>query len=155
MKNRHNLLDGLARIGRAFGPHRGSVVPCDKHRALIVDDEKDIVLIFRNRILADLPDMKVDSASNGQAAVEVFSRRHHAVLLMDLAMPVMDGRQAFDEICRLCEARGWEMPSVIFCTGFAPPDFLKKILDGHPQHGLLLKPVDGRAVIHAIEQRLS
>jgi CheY-like chemotaxis protein len=112
-------------------------------------------MVFRAQIEHDLPDLHVDMATNGRIAVEEFSRGHHAILVMDLSMPVMDGRQAFEAISRICEERGWEMPSVIFCTGFAPEEFLEKVLQGHPEHSLLLKPVGGTAVVRAIVQRLS
>lgn len=133
----------------------GATVPCDRHRALVVDDEQPIAVVFAHMISQAIPDLEVESVSNGQAAVEAFGKGHHAVLLMDLSMPVMDGREAFREIFLMCQARGWEMPRVIFCTGFAPPDLLRKELEGHPEHGLLLKPVSREAIVRAVAQRLS
>jgi len=153
MTTREHILSRALRARKNTGS-RGAVVPCDRHRALVVDDEQSIVMIFQHQIEQELPDLHVDSASNGLAAVEAFSKGHHGILVMDLSMPIMDGRQAFEEIARMCEARGWEMPSVIFCTGFAPRDFLEKVVQGHPERQLLLKPVGGDAVVKAIEQRL-
>ena len=155
MRIRGNI-ERRAVTGRRAGmPGPASVVPCDRHRALVVDDEQTIAVVFAHMISQAIPDLEVESVSNGQAAVEAFGKGHHAVLLMDLSMPVMDGRQAFREIVLMCRARGWEMPRVIFCTGFAPPDLLRDELEGHPEHGLLLKPVSREAIVRAVAQRLS
>jgi CheY-like chemotaxis protein len=96
----------------------------------------------------------VDGADNGQTAVDKFSQRHHAVLVMDLSMSVMDGQKAFQAIERLCKERNWEMPAVLFCTGYVPPGSLSEILAHSNIHGLLLKPVSGLDVAKAVLSRL-
>jgi two-component system, cell cycle sensor histidine kinase and response regulator CckA len=157
---RTTLLNRMRRGRRNPSPNpapsdQTHVVPCDRHRALVVDDERAIVWIFQQRLEHDLPDVHVDSAGNGQAAVEEFRRGHHAVLVMDLSMPIMNGREAFEEIARICKDRGWEMPAVIFCTGFAPPDVRDLILKGHPENTLLTKPVSTAQVVKAVEESLA
>ena len=47
------------------------------------------------------------------------------------------------------------MPAVVFCTGFAPPDKLRQVLDSHPDHGFLPKPVSPYELIEAVQPRLS
>jgi len=73
---------------------------------------------------------------------------------MDLHMPVMDGQQAFLELKRMCESRGWEMPSVVFCTGFIPPDSIREVIARQPRHALLSKPVTGDKLVDAVKARL-
>lgn len=128
--------------------------PCDRSRILVVDDEKALVKLFRMILQLDLPENTVDVAMNGVEAVRCFSDFHHGVLLMDLHMPVMDGRVAFFEIEKLCRGRSWEMPSVVFCSGFAPPDAVNHVVESNPCHCLLSKPVSADLLVATIKSRL-
>lgn len=128
--------------------------PCDKTCMLLVDDEESIRILFQMIISSDLPDLTIDLAGNGQEALDLFARKHHAVLLMDLHMPVMDGCRAFDAIRQLCNERRWQMPSVVFCTGFAPPEPVAKAVEEDGSHCLLAKPVSSRHLVEAVRVRL-
>lgn len=131
-----------------------SLVGCDKNRILIVDDEKTILKLFQMILSTGMPGYTIDMASNGQEAVDAFSGGHHAVLIMDLHMPVMDGQAAFFKIDHLCKEHQWEMPSVVFCTGFAPPDSIRGVIGDDSRHCLLAKPVSGETIIEAVKSRL-
>lgn len=132
----------------------GNGAPCDRNRVLVVDDERAIRLLFQLILSEELPGREVDVASNGQEAFEAFQCRHHAVLLMDLHMPVMDGQQAFREIDDLCRRENLEMPSFVFCTGYAPPDELRNVIESSSRHGLLSKPVGTADLVRAVRERL-
>ena len=127
---------------------------CDKNKILLVDDEKTILKLFQMILSSGMPGYTIDVANNGLEAVESFSIGHHAVLIMDLHMPVMDGQAAFFKIEHLCKENNWEMPSVVFCTGFAPPDSIRGVLDAGSRHCLLSKPVSGETIIEAVKSRL-
>ena len=130
-------------------------VPCDRRRILVVDDEQIIQRLFEMVLSWELPGYTIDVASNGAEALNAFSRGHHAVLLMDLHMPVMDGQAAFAELQKQCQASNWEMPSVVFCTGYAPPASLSRMLTGNASHHCLLpKPVSNEALVDAVKRRL-
>jgi two-component system response regulator YesN len=131
-----------------------AAVPCDQGRILVVDDERSIRALFQMILAEELPGRRVDIASNGQEALDAFRSLHHAVLLMDLHMPVMDGHKAFCEIERHCRTGNWEMPAFVFCTGFAPPDALLDAIDASVTHCLLCKPVDTRTLVNAVRMRL-
>ena len=132
---------------------RHGPVPCDRHKAMVVDDERGIVMVFSASIEHGMPDMHVDGAENGKVALERFKKAHHAVLVMDLSMPVMDGQRAFKAIREYCRANDWEMPSILFCTGYSPPGSLQALLTDST-HGLLLKPVSGEDIVRAVASRL-
>ena len=62
------------------------------HRILLVDDNEvnqEIVLG-----LLEHSSGKLDIASNGQEAVELFSKNNYSLILMDIQMPIMDGYEA-------------------------------------------------------------
>ncbi len=133
----------------------GDLVPCSGGRILIVDDEEGISKLFDMILSAAFPLAHTETCGNGKDAVELFRKNHHAVILMDLHMPVMDGQGAFSGIQAFCEEAGWKMPSVIFCTGFAPPGAVERIVNDDAKHGLLTKPVSREELIGAVKRRLS
>ena len=128
--------------------------PCARYRVLVVDDDEAIRHLFHTLISRSIPGCEVDRVTNGAEAVEAFAEKHHAVVLMDLHMPVMDGRTAFFELERACGRMRWEMPAVLFCTGYAPPDAVTRVVRASERHALLAKPVDPRALIDAVRRRL-
>jgi len=130
------------------------IIPCTPNRILIVDDEKSIRDIFFQVLSYGLKDCRMDMAVNGMEAFEMFRQVHHCVILMDLRMPVMDGKEAYEEIRRYCKEQNWEAPAVIFCTGYAPTHEIMNIVAGNPRHCVLQKPVDNDTLIEALQTRL-
>ena len=126
----------------------------NKGKILIVDDEMMIRKLFSTLIAMSCPELDIEQAENGREAVDKFSSGHHGVIIMDLMMPVMDGICAFEAISELCDEKDWEMPPVVFCTGFAPPDSVHDIVGDGTYHGLLHKPVFGDKIIDALTARL-
>jgi two-component system, NtrC family, response regulator AtoC len=129
--------------------------PCDRNRILIVDDERSIRRLFAMVLASELPEHHIDSAEDGSQALEAFRLHHHALLLMDLRMPVMDGRAAFVEIEKACREANWEMPSVVFCTGYAPPDAVRIVVEtSRDFHALIAKPVSTETLVDVVKRRL-
>jgi CheY-like chemotaxis protein len=142
----------------SVGGNGGTVagqIPCDRTRILVVDDEPSIVKLFKMLLEFDLPGKSIETASNGQEAVERFMAAHHRILVMDLHMPVLDGLNAFKSIETACREKSWEMPSVVFCTGYAPADPVLKAVSASTTHCLLQKPVTCDVLIKAVSSRLS
>ena len=127
----------------------------DMRNILIVDDEEGIRDLFGLIVTSHMPDLHCDEAADGAEALEFFKRGHHGVLLMDLHMPVMDGLTSFNRLCKLCRDARQPMPSVIFCTGYAPPDSVMDIVRENSRHCLLKKPVRTEVLLRAIRERLA
>ncbi len=111
---------------------------------LVVDDEPAI----RNleRLILKSAGYQVLTASNGAEALELLERSHPAIVVLDMQMPVMDGRSLFKTLDRRGErpavlvvaneagraqrelgAEGWlEKP-------FAPEDLIAGIESLHPE----------------------
>jgi CheY-like chemotaxis protein len=131
------------------------MAPCNRNRILIVDDDRSIRRLFEVILSSELPDHHIDSAEDGSQALVAFRRHHHALLLMDLKMPVMDGRAAFVEIEKACREVNWEMPSVVFCTGYAPPDAVRRAVETSGEiHALIAKPVSTDTLVDVVRRRL-
>jgi len=81
------------------------------HRVLIADDDPVVVDLVRQLLEED--GWKVDSATNGQEALESIGRERPDVLLLDLMMPVMDG---FETLQHLREEEGTRDLSVVVIT---------------------------------------
>jgi YesN/AraC family two-component response regulator len=125
-----------------------------QNRVLIVDDEAGIRDLFSMILSHDLPEAALGQACNGQEAVEHFREYHDHVLIMDLHMPVMDGLTAFSKIAEICTEDSLEMPAVVFCTGYAPPDAVRRIVSTCVRHHLLSKPVRSETLVDTIRSRL-
>jgi len=82
-------------------------------KLLIVDDEA----LARERLaalLSEQPDCEVvGQAGNGKEAVELAASLQVDALLLDIAMPLMDGLEAARHLSQLQPA-----PAVIFCTAY-------------------------------------
>ena len=140
--------------GAGVSTGKSSLTPCEKGVILLVDDEKAICRLFQMILRSALPDCNIEVAADGAEAIEAFTSVHHSVLVMDLHMPVMDGQTAFIKIQKLCEAKKWDMPSVVFCTGFAPPDVVRGVVAEDARHCILAKPVSGQVLTDTIKDRL-
>ena len=151
-------IDRVARAVRDELDHgpKGDVQPIAKanRRILIVDDEQMIRKLFGMIVLSEFPDAVIDQAANGNEALTAFQEGHHDLIVMDLQMPVMDGREAFVGIQRICEKNKWTVPRVIFCTGFTLSESMAEIVKESTVHCLLRKPVKADTLIEAVRQRL-
>lgn len=131
------------------------LAPADKHRVLVVDDEKAIRAVFQQILSYGLSDCRIDLAVNGAEAVEAFRDVNYGLILMDLHMPVMDGERAFEEIIKICQSNSRETPSVVFCTGYIPSENLKKIVSQNPLHCILQKPISNDKLLETLKKRLA
>ncbi|TFH17647.1 MAG: response regulator [Lentisphaerales bacterium] len=131
-----------------------SAKKCDKERVLVVDDDSATRDLYAAIINDDIPEVKVDLAVNGAEAVKMFQASRQSVILMDLSMPVMDGITAFRQIGEYCAKSGDEMPKVVFCTSYAPPETLKAVLSAGESHGFLNKPMTSDKLLKAVRERL-
>lgn len=68
------------------------------YRVLLADDAADIRLLMRRSLERTGRFHIVGEAADGRATVEVAAREHPEVVLLDLAMPVMDGLAALPHI---------------------------------------------------------
>jgi CheY-like chemotaxis protein len=84
------------------GPHSAASADAGTRRVLLVDDNPDIRLLVRIGLESSGGFEVVGEACDGQEAVDAFDRGCPDVVLLDLAMPVMDGFEALPRLKRRC-----------------------------------------------------
>jgi PAS domain S-box-containing protein len=149
----------LKRIKYTGESYRFEIPPADVERSrprhvLIVDDEPTLVKFFEYVLQHDLPNLSVDCAANGAEAMASFHIKHHSLIILDVFMPVMNGEETFHELKRICKEKKWEMPAVIFCTGYTPPDSIRQVIAKENVHCYLPKPVTKDTLLNAVKNRL-
>lgn len=111
-------------------------------RVLIVDDEAPARQRLRD-LLADIASARVvGEAADGREAIARMQQLAVDVVLMDIAMPVMDGLEAARHLVRLDQP-----PAVVFCTAYdahALAAFEAGALD------YLLKPIRKERLVEAL-----
>ena len=111
---------------------------------LIADDEP----LARERLralLAAHPDaVVVGEATNGREAMDAVERLHPDVLLLDIAMPVMDGLETAHHL-----AQFEQPPAVVFCTAY--DDHALSAFDAAAVD-YLVKPVRAERLAAALER---
>lgn len=68
----------------------------DGDRVLLVDDEEEFVHALTKRLTAR--GLNVDSAGNGEAAIEKVKQSDFDVIVLDLAMPGIDGLETLNRL---------------------------------------------------------
>ena len=135
-------------------PTASALIPVSPLRILIADDYEQIretFALFLRRLRGDL---EIDGAADGEQAVESFKKRHHGIVILDIRMPKKTGDQAFLEIEAFCKEAGWEMPHVVFCTGYTLPDTIADQIGKSPHHACLLKPATPTEVTQVVKRFL-
>ena len=117
-------------------------------RILVVDDEVGARTVTRQ--MAELLGLEVLEACDGREAVELFKANHAKLrlVIMDLTMPHMDGRQAFQRFREIDST----VP-VILCSGYSEADAAQDFV-GHGLAGFLQKPFRHKAFIAAVRSVL-
>lgn len=129
--------------------------PCTPQTILIADDEEALRQLFTRILKHHLPSLKIDVAPDGNQALRKFTETHHSIIILDVVMPEMTGEAAFHEISKFCELNKWEMPHIIFCTGFIPKEGICAIVCEDRYHALLKKPVSVTDLVEAIRAYIS
>jgi DNA-binding NtrC family response regulator len=118
-----------------------------RSRILVVDDDENIRIVFIMNL--ENRGYEVDSAANGQEALDKVSRRFYNIALIDIKLPDMEGTD-------LLNAFNEKRPKMkkIIVTGFPTlENAMKAVNEG--ADGYILKPVKIETLIETIEEHLS
>jgi DNA-binding NarL/FixJ family response regulator len=106
-------------------------------RVLLVDDHSLVRKGFR-RMLEDDPEIRVvGEAANGQQAIQLAQELHPRVIVMDMAMPGLDGIQATREILKQTPET-----SVLILSMYSDENYVRNALDAGARGYLLKEALD-------------
>jgi len=119
-----------------------------KKRILVIDDEPAIRELCQ-RVLTE-EGFEVDTASNGEIAQSMISKREYDLYFMDIKMPLMDGKDLYEWLQKTyphCAGR------VVFTTGSAIGQETESFLEstGRP---VLRKPFNTEELKTIIREHL-
>ncbi len=123
------------------------------HKILLVEDN-EINLEIETAILEGLG-FSIDTAENGSIAVEMIERaapEDYALILMDIQMPVMNGRQATRAIRKLKNKILARIPIIALSADAFESDKRKSIESGMDAH--LPKPIDVPVLLETIAKTI-
>jgi len=136
--------------------HTAAQTPPPQVRSLVlVDDSEDLRLLLRMAMERDQEFRVVGEAANGEAGLAAAIECHPDVLLLDIAMPVMDGLQALPLIREQCPET-----IVVMLSAFGPKYGLQHQARLLGAHGYILKGarmeqvlVELRAILDGLDGR--
>jgi CheY-like chemotaxis protein len=119
----------------------------EKKKILIVDDERDALFILEKGLTAR--GYSVITADNGNEAITLARSEHPDLIILDVAMPVMDGGQVAE---KLQEGLSKKDIPIIFLTALFPKR--KEEEQGHvvAGHVFIAKPYDIEELLTQIEK---
>lgn len=82
---------------------------------LVVEDDASLRELLA--MMLEGEGLSVDTAANGEEALDAMAKSRPGVILLDMRMPVMDGWQ----FCREMALRGGTRPSIVVITAAADP----------------------------------
>ncbi|MFH1113474.1 MAG: ATP-binding protein [Pseudomonadota bacterium] len=117
-------------------------------KILLVDDE-EYVRDLGKRIL-EREGYEVIVAANGGEALQIYANEQSsiALVILDLIMPQMGGRECFEEILKINPE-----VKVLIASGFAVKDEAKAFLDAESK-GMVSKPFNMRDLLRSVRQVL-
>ncbi|WP_373045382.1 response regulator [Vulgatibacter sp.] len=115
-------------------------------RILVVDDDADILALLEDML--SMEGYEVCTAANGQLALQELEKRRPQLILLDMKMPVMDGR-AFARCLR--ERHGDAIPFLVLT---AAADVRNAALEVQA-HGWLGKPFDLDELLRTVAGQLA
>jgi len=117
-----------------------------KRRILVADDNRDVVESFQ--IMLRILGHEVQTALDGEEALEKAEQFRPDVIVLDVGMPILDGYETASRIRQLPWSRDVVLIAV---TGWGnDKDKLKSAAAGFDVH--LVKPVDATTILEALDQ---
>ncbi len=111
-------------------------------RVLVVDDTKMNIMVVANLLKGTR--VMIDTAENGQDAINLCDASHYDVILLDQRMPGLDGTQTLKGIRDLASALNADTPVICLTADAVRGAREKYIADGFSDY--LTKPVEGRSL---------
>ena len=113
---------------------------------LVVDDSA----VSRKMVIRSLPkgwDVAITQAANGSEALAALGEKHHAVVLLDLNMPVMDGYEFLEAV----GSSALHRPIVIVLSGDIQPHAQARV-KALGARAFVKKPIGAQSILAALHE---
>lgn len=98
-------------------------------RVITVDDEKEIGAMIRDFLEnRTAPSFEVDYTDDGNEVVKLIRKKNHHVAILDVKMPIKDGREVYREI----REKGLKLPVIVFFDAISGDEILDIHKIGRP-----------------------
>jgi PAS domain S-box-containing protein len=116
---------------------------------LVVDDEYNIRNMMKE--IMEMSGLKVFTAGNGKDGVDVYVKYRNDIdlIIMDIVMPVMDGRAAFDEMIKIDPKQ-----KIFIISGYSQREDLEDMLQKGAV-GFLRKPFQVKEIVEKVQDILN
>jgi len=127
--------------------HKREVV-AQRPTILVVDDEYNIRSMMRE--IMEMSGLKVFTAGNGKDGVEMYKKYRDDIdlIIMDMVMPIMDGREAFLEIKKIDPQQ-----KIFIISGYSQREDLEDMLEKGAV-GFLRKPFQVKEIVSKVKEIL-
>jgi len=93
---------------------------CMTKSIMFVDDDQDDVEIFSDALRNLDPGVEITVAENGLKALDLLNNKLPGLIVLDLNMPFLDGKQTFEKI--KANPKFGDVPIIIFTSSVNPAD---------------------------------
>ena len=114
-------------------------------RLLVIDDAEDILRLFKS-LLADLGIYDITTATNGQDAINELMTNEYDLVILDIELPDINGKQILDAI----NVEKIKVP-VVMCSAHSSVDNVQATWEMGAK-GFLSKPVDPNKLKNLLER---
>ena len=93
---------------------------CMTKSIMFIDDDQDDVEIFSDALRNLDPGVEITVAENGLKALDLLNNKLPGLIVLDLNMPFLDGKQTFEKI--KANPKLGDVPIIIFTSSVNPAD---------------------------------
>jgi two-component system NtrC family sensor kinase len=136
-----------APLAETSGPDGSGVVPATRPRRIVLVDDDASVRLSIGAMLEELGHQVVEAAGGADALEVLAHDRRFDLLIIDFAMPLMNGSQLATEVKKL-----WPGAPILFVTGYVENDALRPWSD--LGYRTVQKPFSARDLAVAVEQAM-
>ena len=140
--SQRNGFSRLADANSRFAAIEGKLVAANERPILIVEDDESLRQAITTML--EMDGYPVRSVSNGAEALEAIEEQAPSLVLLDMVMPVLDGR----EFAAALKARDIELPILVMSASHDPRKSAEEIRAA----GAIAKPFDVQELLTKVDQ---